>query len=644
MKSTFNIFHILIFALIVILVIPCDANDDECGRMANDFKRSNEDPNFGVKYSDVKACFESFPYDKKLAEKTIETLKKSLQGFYIFLSQAKEPPKQGFSFRSMDLTDTFNLINEMKDAHLGFEPYCYNIFTYKQQLSLYSVINNDKQIIKIFDDEIDKNTIDCEVTHIDGRPSLEVIKEFANTIPISRDSGVRFNDALSRTGFTENGDLIKHSGSFTNRGQLPENSSVEYSLKCANNTSKKFKRGWKIRPQYSNTFNTSKDYWNTFCLLNNNITSSNDDAAQKTYNLSECKMVYKTLISKFFILSDNKTGVVVISEVDPSDDDFVKEMFELQNGFNLLENNGIKKLVLDFSENGGGSVELGFFIVYLLFPGFDPSFNLDMAVTELSREAFFQATSQSAHEYFIDTSNIPPLINISSKESIAIWAADAAYSVTTIDSSFDIFSYKNPVTNEHFHTVEEFIGNNTYIRGGTPTRYTSKFVNRYSERLSVFVELLSGNFFNTYEWKSEDMIILTNGLCGSACASIAQRMAIKNNVRTAAVGGYKDTPLSYASFPGGQVMPFDSLMAELNLAGLLQNEAFADLIPPPFLINVDFGFTLKEAYDIIDKNNLDKESVLEFEYKPAEHRFYYDEISARDPSVLWLKVAKELLN
>jgi hypothetical protein len=71
MKSTFNIFYILIFALIAFLVIPCNAIDDACGRIANDFDRSSKDPNFSVKHSDVQACFESFPYDKKLAEKVI---------------------------------------------------------------------------------------------------------------------------------------------------------------------------------------------------------------------------------------------------------------------------------------------------------------------------------------------------------------------------------------------------------------------------------------------------------------------------------------------------------------------------------------------------------------------------------------------
>jgi hypothetical protein len=40
---------------------------------------------------------------KYFSSQTIETVKKSLQGFYVFLSEAKEQPRQGFTFRAVDL-------------------------------------------------------------------------------------------------------------------------------------------------------------------------------------------------------------------------------------------------------------------------------------------------------------------------------------------------------------------------------------------------------------------------------------------------------------------------------------------------------------------------------------------------------------
>ena len=55
-------------------MISCNAKDDDdpCARIANEFKQSNEDLKFSSKYSDVIACYESFPYERRLAEKVNE--------------------------------------------------------------------------------------------------------------------------------------------------------------------------------------------------------------------------------------------------------------------------------------------------------------------------------------------------------------------------------------------------------------------------------------------------------------------------------------------------------------------------------------------------------------------------------------------
>ncbi len=37
-------------------------------RISTECKKSNEDPTFSTKHSNVKACFGSFPYNKKIAE------------------------------------------------------------------------------------------------------------------------------------------------------------------------------------------------------------------------------------------------------------------------------------------------------------------------------------------------------------------------------------------------------------------------------------------------------------------------------------------------------------------------------------------------------------------------------------------------
>ena len=44
---------------------------DPCARIVDEFKKYNEVPEFSSKYSDVIECYESFPFERKLAERVI---------------------------------------------------------------------------------------------------------------------------------------------------------------------------------------------------------------------------------------------------------------------------------------------------------------------------------------------------------------------------------------------------------------------------------------------------------------------------------------------------------------------------------------------------------------------------------------------
>ena len=81
-----------------------------------------------------------------------------------------------------------------------------------------------------------------------------------------------------------------------------------------------------------------------------------------------------------------------------------------------------------------------------------------------------------------------------------IWAIEKEFEIFNNQIVFDIFSYKNPKTDDKFHIVEKFLGNNTYVKGETPTQYTSKFIDKYSQRFGLLAILLVGNI-KEYEWK-----------------------------------------------------------------------------------------------------------------------------------------------
>ncbi|CAG8488838.1 16718_t:CDS:2 [Funneliformis caledonium] len=332
----------------------------------------------------------------------------------------------------------------------------------------------------------------------DEEVAKSISKEFADTtIYVSKDAGIRFNTALATLINNERGDRKFSARIFTFRDyeSLPEKSSIEYSPVCANDAKTKFIREWKI--------------------------GARKMFVSKIYNIlmSDIELVYETMIATFYVLSDKKTGVVAIPTFEP----------------------GVTKLVL---ENGGGFTTL--FFVYLLFPDSSPSFNNNMVVSELSRAAFEAATSQSNAVQALNKLNnleLPPELG---NKDLVRWIANIVAQIIVPISYFNIFSYKDPNTNKHFLTVEEFIGNNAYVRGGTPTSFTSKFVDRYTQEFGLFIKFLAGNI-KKYKWET--------------------------------VGGFKDTPLSFASFPGSQVLDLDELYVEFDNIGLLNNETLKDLIP-----------------------------------------------------------------
>ncbi|KAF0505751.1 peptidase s41 family protein [Gigaspora margarita] len=646
MKSKVKLYGVLLFIILLSLnliqyfwldgtshhfkreqsIAPVDTNVsvDACAKIHQGYltvKGKNNSDIYYADYYDLETCFKTFKFNATQANKTINTIKGILENFYPFLDQDKESPQPGFTFQSIDIiskleellnnqysadfqfiTDLTSLLFQPKDGHLFFFSNCYNqIFTFDQGLSLYSIIKPDgKQAIKIFNDVIDSSLIDCEVVTIDSRPAMEVLTEFANDKTFSsKDLGVRFNSLLSSLSL-ENNNIRASSFTqqFTKSRILPEKPSISYGLTC-NGSSSTIERSWKITSDFYNNFTDSNSYWNNFCAATTTpslFDPFNDFGDySKTYDnmISKAQMVFNGTSSRFYM--QNQTGIALISTSEPTVN-AQEQMKQILQGFNKLNEMGAKKIVFDLTDNGGGFISVAEFVNILLFPDTNPSFPSDAKVTNFSKLAIQTATTGQIS-----------------------------------GSIFEAQQYATFSTLQVFNTSQDFIGNNVYTHGNTQVSYTNKFI-RIGYR-EIFRQIL-GNNPPKYPWTSKDMIILTNGICGSSCAMIAQHLAELQGVATIAVGGFAETPLSFASFAGGQAFNSYVLFGSLIEIGLLDNP----LSPQPFDIFATLAFPIFEIYSV--KND---QEVLEFAYRKADHRLFYDEKSIRDPSLLW-EQASSLLN
>ncbi|CAG8823528.1 718_t:CDS:1, partial [Dentiscutata erythropus] len=236
-------------------------------------------------------------------------------------------------------------------------------------------------------------------------------------------------------------------------------------------------------------------------------------------------------------------------------------------------------LILDMSNNLGGDVSVAIFTNLLLFRS--------------QEQPNIFPTSTKINNYTIP--KIEKYFKTHSDE----------------DDIYNPYSYLSFPSGEPFKSANDFIGSRENLF--------------YSLRLDILSpddkNLL--NSTSPFRWTSEDIIILTNGFCISTCALITSFLSKFHNVKTISVGGLLDKPMSFSTFPGGYAT------SENVIADSAGDTKFSELPNGNSLL-----LAVSKAYDF-DKNSNTATGVLEYLFKPADYRLYYNESNARDPSFLW---------
>ncbi|CAG8483926.1 3102_t:CDS:2 [Racocetra fulgida] len=410
-------------------------------------------------------------------------------------------------------------------------------YYFYQGFSMYSVIRPDGT--QVFDDIIDPSTIDCQVTHIDDKPAIDVITEFArNNISNSRDLNVRFNTALASLGYG-NSDFIIYGQYFSLRQKLPTDPTISYTLNCSD----------KI-------FNITREW------IVPNSGSIKIDPTLKAYNSSyinetlvgNASLIFDAIFSRFYTLQD--FGVVLISTEDTT-------------GLNIGElNRFLTNMIVGFKLLADKAVIVADYIIKLLFPNIN-IFPEDIKITDVST-AFIEEISNA----------------------------------DVVGDLFNYRSYTSTIKNNSFDSINEFIGNNTYTRGGAQVKFTTKAFRNDSLNFQILPVPPK------FPWTEENM-----------------RLA-EVNVPTVSVGGFPNNKFSFASCSGGTVLSSDTISAALNNYQNLSNLASRLTLSQDLTLR----FVCAEVYSI---NNPDE--VMDFSFRQADYQLYYDEQSARDPSSLWLQ-------
>ncbi|KAG0203901.1 hypothetical protein BGX28_003953 [Mortierella sp. GBA30] len=591
-----------------------------------------------LSYQSVVDCYRAQPFNQTIANSVLSTLDNFFRNIYVFLDSALVQYGGPFSTASVESaheasSGTFSgladepfstpavdllaglqkirstqwssdydfsmaitrLLISIHDGHVDYSPDCYNAAMFQQPIYTFAPVINGVQSVKIYGTDQSQQGVpqqdlsDCVVATIDDVPALKAIQDFADrSSSISKDPGVRLNDAMVHSNWL--GSWGPRYGSFMLRTEIPAKASMDYSIQCGSDAPLNITVPWIVKPFPTKfpfgKFTDTATYWSSQCLVpftayNNHLDKErtvtlppwtvrylerikvpfrtggyNDVYDAQDITLDNATLVSTTDTSAFYMLNNaiSSSGtplsvcvVVIATETSLANPDKFPTQSEYSAfaaGVVALAKQGCKKLIFDMTNNGGGAVDFALFINQLFFPKSVPFFAQD-----LRSDAFVQKASLIEGQ-----SPIP-------------------------SSRFDARTYVSLTTGSSFQDQSMFTNTVSYTRGGVTDTYTQKSRPSYNTWSAIPTD--------TLPWAAGDMAIVTNGHCGSSGALIAARFAITHGVKTYAVGGVYQKPLSFFSFPGGFVV---------KITDVIQDMAGVPDAPAPLPIKGSLTCTMAEVY------------------------------------------------
>ncbi|KAJ0114556.1 hypothetical protein J7T55_004800 [Diaporthe amygdali] len=309
-----------------------------------------------------------------------------------------------------------------------------------------------------------------------------------------------------------------------------------------------------------------------------------------------------------------------------------------ENFLAMSKQAGKKRLVVDVTGNGGGLVAAGFELYSQLFPN-TPLFQANnMRLTDSMEQMAKIASSVQNEILALDLNTLTP--QNATQRQLALAALSQSSVVSNLIPG-GVFSAGGQV---NFTSTDEII-NPVTIKGDRFTSYISTPLN---DTASDFNLTGTGNRANPPPavFDPNNVVILTDGTCGSTCTLFSYLMIMQQNVKTVVVGGRPTTgPMqSIAGVEGAQVFPLNDLQ---------QAAAAAVFVAPPEqqqqLSQSELGI-IAEGY-ILDRSatpsnggaingknafsHTDAQTPLQFLMQPAQCRFFYTKEMIYGPEAVW---------
>ncbi|KAJ4423996.1 hypothetical protein N0V82_001243 [Gnomoniopsis sp. IMI 355080] len=576
------------------------------------------------------------------------------------------------------------LINSAHDGHYGYRPDVFKAFSFRNDLAadIVSISADGKQVPKLYNLglvnktrttvgnvtlPLDANGFPPAITKINGEDSATFLTNQGLRFVNTQDQDSQWNamiqtyaspDAISPVA----GSIIYQGDNLTleyENGQVITQDS--YAL---------------VRPTADfRNVNSGEDFYNRFCNPDAQPSNGTSTAAQQPstpaappgtlqppapaipgYPTPAIRDSGANATAGYFLSGAGYEDVAVLSVIgfaplgDPRFDvvEYLVNFQKVVGDFMAMSKQANKtKLVIDVSANGGGLVIAGYELYSQLFPG----------------TPLFQANNLRRSESLVQIANIadanldkltsldPSTVGRnSSKETQALFALQQSSIMGNLIPG-DVFSAGDRVN----YTSTQQIINPVMLQGDTFTAYQSTPQNQTDPQFNLTGV---GNRANPPPsvFAAENIVILSDGFCGSTCTLFTYLMLMQNNVKTVAVGGRPQTgPMqSVGGVEGAQVFELEDIGQAASAALFLATpDQKAQLGNNSELAILAEGYALDRAATpggagaVNGKNafsHTDAKTPLQFLNQPANCKIFYTKDMIYGPEATWKRAADAAFN
>ncbi|KAJ3106470.1 hypothetical protein HDU97_006256 [Phlyctochytrium planicorne] len=563
----------------------------------------------------------------------------------------------GFDFHSR----LKRLIASMNDAHNSYEPQCYGSFLFIQpwnliakyssgsatpSIEIHSTITqpdvtvlyeNKLDIATYWSDFLNNKRMESyagyKVTAIDGKDVLQFIQEVGDKTGFSREPESRFNFALSQFSYYKGGYQL-------NPSELAVTTFIGYGSKTYRTYDLQSPTGEKVTmsiPWLSvrsgDPFSNYVSFFAKFCTVlgSNSLGSSTTGlslVSKSSIEDDDDIRIRRTFAGKeFFKALPSMDADFAEKQAKVIEDESKKAAAEFIVKHGLVKGVGFSKKA---DTLGAGSIRFTsndkYFGFGLLSDGVTGIFSLTTFAPRIKN----YSTDGSIKSGFANlatliSKGLSTLKNLGATKLIVDLSQNGGGYVC-LSAALSQF-FKSDTDVELFDTVFNAAGQalaktDTFVtefsqksagmkmRGGVQGEYSTPFATNCGSNYTI-----PGQF----PFALEDVLLLSDGYCGSACAMFTNVLKDSWGVRAYVQGGTSGKPFALTSFNGGFVFDFETLSSsdpDVGLGTTTLTSAEQDLLPIPFTFPIYGQLALTEGYSIHGKRGLDVPA--EFVQSPAD--------------------------